>query len=205
MNMRVFPPPTPGVRGLVAHAFIDGGYLRAVGKGRGTAYEFPHPWACVNYVIGCIRDMGGRAATIDTVLVRRTSFYDAVEDANPNSTTPEAVQRYWDFIEGTKDTELGMGKLRRGANGRRVQKGVDVMLACDMLVGAFHGIFDVAILIAGDADFVPLVYEVKRRGVSVVVGADAASTAPDLRAAADRFIDFRESFQHNIEEGPFQP
>jgi uncharacterized LabA/DUF88 family protein len=58
-----------------------------------------------------------------------------------------------------------------------------------MLVGAFTGLFSVAVLVAGDADFVPVVNEVKRRGVMVVVAAAPSdgSLSDDLKRAADRF------------------
>jgi uncharacterized LabA/DUF88 family protein len=44
------------------------------------------------------------------------------------------------------------------------EKGVDIALTKEMLVNAFNGNFDVAILFAGDEDYVGLVNEVKRYG-----------------------------------------
>jgi uncharacterized LabA/DUF88 family protein len=61
-------------------------------------------------------------------------------------------------------------------------------MVVDMLTGAFHHTFSVAVLVAGDADFVPVVNEVRRIGVMVVVAADGSSVADDLRRAADRFM-----------------
>ena len=75
------------------------------------------------------------------------------------------------------------------------QKGVDTLMAVDMLVGAFSGLFDIAVLVAGDADFVPVVEEVKRRGVMVAVAGVRSSLADDLLRAADRFIDMKQSDQ----------
>ena len=46
----------------------------------------------------------------------------------------------------------------------RPSKGVDIALTCDMLSHASHDNYDVAVLIAGDGDYVPLVDEVKRLG-----------------------------------------
>jgi len=63
---------------------------------------------------------------------------------------------------------------------------VDTLIAVDMLVGAFTGLFEVAVLIAGDSDFVPVVQEVRRRGVMVVAVSTPHKLAPDLRRTVDR-------------------
>jgi len=48
-------------------------------------------------------------------------------------------------------------------------KGVDIALTKDMLMHAFEHHYDVAMLFAGDRDYVPLIEEVKRRGKNVWV------------------------------------
>ena len=90
---------------------------------------------------------------------------------------------YWRAIELLPDTQIGFGALR----GRpRRQKRVDGLIAVDMMVGAFTNLFEVAILIAGDSDFVPVVDEVRRRGIMVVVAGVQESLAAELGRAADR-------------------
>ena len=49
----------------------------------------------------------------------------------------------------------------------------------------FAALPTIAVLIAGDADFVPIVEEVKRRGVMVTVAASASSLADALRRVAE--------------------
>jgi len=73
-------------------------------------------------------------------------------------------------------------------------KGVDISLATDVLSHAFRDNFDLAVLIAGDADYVPLVEELKRLGRIVCVyffRDDVGGFSPDLQVAADfrGFID----------------
>lgn len=51
----------------------------------------------------------------------------------------------------------------------RPAKGVDLALAKDFLSNAFNHNYDVAVLFAGDADYVPLIEEVKRLGKVVYV------------------------------------
>ena len=114
----------------------------------------------------------------------RVIFYDAL----PDSGADPQLDAYWKAIELQDDTHLGFGALR-GLKKKARQKGVDVQIAVDMLTGAFAGAFDIAVLIAGDADFVPVVEEVKRRSVMVVVAAEATSMAEDLRRVADRHVE----------------
>lgn len=47
------------------------------------------------------------------------------------------------------------------SGGDRKSKGVDIALATDMLTRAFQNDFEVAILLAGDADYKPLVGRLK--------------------------------------------
>lgn len=68
-------------------------------------------------------------------------------------------------------------------------KGVDIELTKDMLSHAFRGNYDVAILIAGDGDYVPLVEEVKRLGKNVFVYFPEQWTSRELMLAADGFFD----------------
>ena len=75
------------------------------------------------------------------------------------------------------------------------QKGVDVELACDMLTFAIKDYYDVAILISGDGDFVPVVERVKDLGKIVEVASFCTKTASGgLRLSADRF--------HNMDSIP---
>lgn len=160
-----------------AHAFVDGGYIRAEAAKRGCSWPNPHLIASNSFAIAF------RSTGVSTNVLSRITYYDALPDEGEPS--PD-MARYWSTIERIDDCQLGFGALR-GVGRKRRQKGVDTLLSVDMLVGAFERLFDVAILVAGDADFVPAVLEVKRRGVRVlVVGADGF--AEDLIRAADRVI-----------------
>ena len=70
-------------------------------------------------------------------------------------------------------------------------KGVDISLARDFLAHAYRDNFDAAVLVAGDADFVPLVDEVKRLGKQVFVLFFAQQgLGIELKRHADAFFDF---------------
>jgi hypothetical protein len=182
---------------LTAYAFVDGGYFRTEGKSKGI--DFPNPHSTIEYVMSShVREMGGYSPTVGSVFTRRMFFYDATD---PASATPDPnIEKYWDEIERLHDTEVRFGALRGKP---RRQKGVDVQLAVDMLVGAFDNLFDVAVLVSGDEDFVPLVVEVQRRGISVVVAAVTQSASAELRRVADRYIDLSEEGCWAFTKAPF--
>lgn len=74
-------------------------------------------------------------------------------------------------------------------------KAVDVALTTDILTLAAERQYDVAVLFAGDGDYVPVVEAVKRIGLHVVVGFFKNNGLSDeLRIAADDFVDLTEDF-----------
>jgi len=70
-------------------------------------------------------------------------------------------------------------------------KGVDISLTKDMLSHAFMDHYQIAVLMSGDGDYIPVVEEVKRLGKRVVVWffGETEGLNPKLRLAADEFID----------------
>lgn len=82
-------------------------------------------------------------------------------------------------------------------NRGRGAKGVDIALTTDVLSHAFRGNFEVAVIVAGDEDYVPLVEEVKRLGKVVYIafflgGKNGMSEA--LRLASDDHFEIAASF-----------
>ncbi|MFN8676124.1 MAG: NYN domain-containing protein [Thermomicrobiales bacterium] len=76
-------------------------------------------------------------------------------------------------------------------------KRVDITLATDVLSNAHLGNFDVAVLVAGDEDYLPIVEELQRMGKIVVVSffeGEAAGLSPNLALAADHFTPLDEYF-----------
>jgi uncharacterized LabA/DUF88 family protein len=84
--------------------------------------------------------------------------------------------------------------FKRDGNTKR-SKGVDIALAKDFLCNAFYNNYDVAVLFAGDGDYVPMVNEVKRMGKVVYVASFYESGLnPALRLAADEYFPLDEFF-----------
>lgn len=168
-------------------SFIDGAYFREEAKKIGIKY--PNPKSCIEYIHRAIRELGGYSSKMDSVLSRRIIVYDAIPDQTEDNEV-KTIERYWEEIEKMNDVECKFGAIR---GKRKRQKEVDVLLAVDMVVGAYSNIYDVAVLISGDSDFIPAVEEARRRGKTVVVGAVKETAGKELILAADRFINFNET------------
>lgn len=98
------------------------------------------------------------------------------------------------------DTKLALHELNfqpevfKKVKGSR-SKGVDISLTTAMLSHAYQGNYEVAYLLAGDGDYVPLVEEVRRLGRMVIIVFFAEhGLKPALRVAGNRFIDISDKF-----------
>ena len=114
-----------------------------------------------------------------------------LEEHGIRSTYYTAVQGDDSALESTIDvlSELGFDpRVFKKPKGRQ-SKGVDITLTRDVLAHAFRGNFEVLVLIAGDADYVPLVEEVKRLGKRVHISyfEEKYGFSPQLRRHADSF------------------
>ena len=120
------------------------------------------------------------------------AFYYAALPTQMDKEEPDAFAARLKKVEALHST-ISAGDGCHVFNGKTVeggkrlrQKGVDVMLAVHMLTHVFRGNEKNVTLLAGDADFVPLVKALVMEGANVTVRYAATSYAPDLLEAADR-------------------
>ena len=64
-------------------------------------------------------------------------------------------------------------------------KGVDITLTTDMLLHAARKNYDIAVLVTGDADYIPVIKAIQGEGARVQVWALSNGLSPDLVNAAD--------------------
>ncbi len=72
--------------------------------------------------------------------------------------------------------------------GTFIQKGVDTLIATDMVSMAFLGHYDIAFLVSGDGDLAPAVEAVKAAGKQIIVAAFSRSRSTAVGNAADHEI-----------------
>jgi len=85
-------------------------------------------------------------------------------------------------------------KKENGSAGFQI-KGDDIYLANDLLVGAYENLYDRAILISGDEDFIPIVKTVQKLNKKVKNVYFSSSSSKQLRKICDSSINFRNLIQ----------
>ena len=117
----------------------------------------------------------------------RTYYYNAVVRREDGEERYQAQQRFFESLRRVPYLDLRLGRLERRGNAV-VEKGIDVRVATDMLWQAHNDVYDTAILVSGDADYVPAVEAVKAIGKHVEVAFVARGRSLDLQHTADRFV-----------------
>ncbi len=125
---------------------------------------------------------------IDTLVTRiskEASFYDC-----------KTIRRYWfGSIQGNEEYELEIRRILRTSRMEPVifrkrkgkEKRVDIAIAREMLINAFNGNYELALLVAGDEDYVDLVNDLKRFGVRVIGSFYDVALSEHLKLAVDHF------------------
>jgi len=67
-------------------------------------------------------------------------------------------------------------------------KGDDVNLAVDLISGAYENLYDTAIIVSGDEDFVPAIKKVQKLGKKVINAYFKSSSSAALKKTCDDFI-----------------
>lgn len=70
----------------------------------------------------------------------------------------------------------------------QIEKGVDVSLVTRMLSFGFRNVYDTAIIVSGDADFIEAIEELRNYGKRVEICSFNNSIAPGLRKITDVYI-----------------
>ena len=135
--------------------FIDGGYLRNGFKkiiGREIGED-------IKDFINLRRNLM-RYIVFEGIVgeLRRVYYYDAI--VNHSDSKYEKQQMYFDKISNCDLYDVKLGRLKKANEGYR-QKGVDILIAIDMLTKAFLNHYDIAAFLGGDDDFIDLIDTVK--------------------------------------------
>jgi uncharacterized LabA/DUF88 family protein len=164
--------------------FIDGGYLRKALRDLFGRDDFNFAGFSTELLVHQAdwRSHWGE--------VQRTYFYDALISLSDDADMHAKQTAYFDRISMMEGCEVKLGTLVNGKDGLR-QKGVDTLLAIDMVSKAYTNQYEVAILVSGDSDLEPVVRAVKETGKRVCGAFVTGSAAEHLVRQFDKRLELK--------------
>ena len=125
--------------------------------------------------------------------LRRTNYYNIRQHSERYPQTSADQDKFLHVLYDTPylEVRLGISKQRGEA---MVEKGVDVMIAIDLVRNAYEDLYDTAILVSGDGDFYPAIQAVKDLGKHVEVAAFDSNISPDAARVADLHLKLTKTF-----------
>jgi uncharacterized LabA/DUF88 family protein len=127
----------------------------------------------------------------------RLYYYNAKVGLKEEPERYRNQQAFFASVNAIPYSELRLGRLvyHNWPNSPPYEKGVDIQLATDMITHSFKNNYDVAVLVAGDNDFVGAIQSVKDNGKNVEVALFGKErTSYRLRMVADRVITINSKF-----------
>lgn len=114
----------------------------------------------------------------------RIYYYNVLRDQDRNHKAYQDQQKFLSALYATPFLEVRLGSSKvRGDTA--VEKGVDIMIATDLLQMAWNDLYDTAVLVSGDGDYTYAVQAVKNLGKHVEVAAFSSNLAWELANIAD--------------------
>jgi uncharacterized LabA/DUF88 family protein len=120
----------------------------------------------------------------------RIYYYNIRQDEKRRPREHKEQERFLNALYKVPYLEARLGHTREH-QGVTVEKGVDVMLATDLLNLAWMDMYDTAVLVSGDGDFTYAVQMTKNLGKYVEVACFDSNQSPELAQVADQlhFLD----------------
>jgi uncharacterized LabA/DUF88 family protein len=123
----------------------------------------------------------------------RTYYYNVLQDPIQWPDGYREQQEFLDILRKTPYLEVRLGSTKV-AQGIPVEKGIDIMLATDLLHFAWSDFYDVAVLVSGDSDFAYALQAVKNLGKHIEVAYFESGVSKDLLNVADNQHPLNRSF-----------
>ena len=114
----------------------------------------------------------------------RTYYYNVLQDPNQRPEGHREQQEFLDMLKKTPYLEVRLGGMKL-SQGVPVEKGIDIMLATDLLHFAWNNLYEVAILVSGDGDFAYALQAAKNMGKHVEVAYFESNISKSMLDVAD--------------------
>ena len=122
----------------------------------------------------------------------RIYYYNARVGIKEEPDRYREQQKFFNSILAIPYCELRLGRLvySNWPSSPPYEKGVDILLATDMITHSYKDNYDVAVMVAGDNDYVAAIQAVKDRGKNVEVALFGKErTSMELRKVSDKILD----------------
>ena len=150
------------------YVFIDGGYIRSIIENIPEGKDVLNDVKKYADLLTYIRNRYCSSSEIEVV---RMLYYDAIVQMENDSKRHREQRDFFNKLQlHIPFFEVKLGDLVKTGKGLYRQKGVDTLIAIDMITKAYLDHYDVAILVAGDRDFVNVVKAVKDYTGKIVYG-----------------------------------
>lgn len=130
----------------------------------------------------------------------RTYYYNVLQDPLLRPEGHREQQEFLDILRNTPYLEVRLGSTKL-SQGVAVEKGIDVMLATDLLHFAWNDFYDVAVLVSGDSDFAYALQAVKNIGKHIEIAYFENGVSKDLLNLADNWHVLNRSFFSGLWSG----
>ena len=130
-----------------------------------------------------------------------TYYYNASLNRGFNEEKYWEQQKFFDILRKISNFNVVLCKMRKHRRNGECYfdvKGDDVNLAVDLISGAYENLYDIAIIVSGDEDFVPAIKKVQNLG-KIVINAYFKSTSSNyLKKICDKSIVMNSLIENNF-------
>ncbi len=116
--------------------------------------------------------------------LQRIYYYNIRQESESNPNVGVEQSKFLDSLYDTPYVEVRLGIWKQRGD-IMVEKGVDVMLATDVVTNAYNDHYDTAIVVSGDADFYPALQAAKDVGKHIEVAAFDMNLSAESARVAD--------------------
>ncbi|MQG21479.1 MAG: NYN domain-containing protein [SAR202 cluster bacterium] len=139
--------------------------------------------------------------------IYRTYYYNVRQSDRKrprNARGSKDQERFLNVLYGTEYLEVRLGRTREH-QGVTVEKGVDIMLATDLLQYAWKDHYDTGIVVSGDGDFAYAIQTAKDMGKYIEVATFASNQSPEIAQVADKVHTLDTEFLNDLWTTPPEP
>jgi uncharacterized LabA/DUF88 family protein len=125
-------------------------------------------------------------------LLISTFYYNAPLNIKVNPKIYWDQQKFFNELKKIPDFNVVLCRLRKHKRKNKNYvfdvKGDDVHLAVDLVSGAYENLYDFAIIVSGDEDFVPAIKKAQKLGKKIINAYFKSSSSASLKKTCDDFI-----------------